>query len=533
MKRFSVPMILATAISLQAASPPRGNDRLLELVVFPEIKLSFSWGIDFEENKWVVSQAIDLPSAIAEQREKLNAQTEDVRQTMHLAYLLASNNETNEAELYYQKAEQFCRNKIAVSSQDGLNLIALGEILDALGSEDEAESNFRKAILVSSNEWKCWIGLGNYLANDSFDSLFSKDLLNMVVPGQAPSKAVLNYRPSPETLKKSESLCREASRCFDRAVAIAPKEPEVFFQRAGYMSISNLQNCYIRYYRNNEKISTNEWVLAFFSKETILNLKQAAKLKPKDYQYISLAAYFEYSVSAMQLHLNNDATEILPDKISQSIHEAMTRLENLSKDSDNKTAAGALENLGMLNMCFGNSQAAASDSRRAVSLDPTRETSWDLLLGTMVYLGATPEEIVSVCQTRLKYEDSARNRLLLAKALTKEEKWDEAAIQAGIAGKIETNNIVPPLLIAAIALKDTARTNYLTTAKIYTSRANAILQTLPVNDENAERWRELALNAAIVSALTGEPEKAKQWANFVLKRFPGDETAKSILTDLD
>jgi tetratricopeptide (TPR) repeat protein len=534
MTKLLVAMIFAAVFSVNAAAPPRGADRLRELVVFPQMNFNFNWGISCQNNEWVISRNVDLPNAIAEQREKLKRQPDDVRQLMHLAYLLDSNGETNESQSCYQKAGQLCRDKVAANPQDGLSLMTLGVTLDALGKEDEAEHDFRKAALVSSNEWRCWTGLGNFLEGNSFDSMFSKDLRNAVGPGQVPSQSVLDYRPAPETLKKSEAMRDEASRCFDRAMVLAPKEPGMLFQCAGYMSMSNLQNCYIRHYRDNEKITTNEWLSAFFSKGTIANLQKASELKPKDYQYVSLAANFEWYNAALQNSATFDLDpNTLPDAARQFIHDSMTRLENLSKDTDNKTAAGALENLGMLNMMFGNKPEATTDFRRAVALDPTREQSWDLLLG-MLLDSASPDELLAAAEARLKIEDSARNHIVLSKVLAqKMRKWKEASEQAEIAEKLETNNIVPPLMLAAIALKQSEQTNYLSIARSNLARAYIIQQKMPENDENWKRTREWGLNTIIFYALNDQLDSAKNTANKFLKLFPDDKTVKEILTMLN
>jgi tetratricopeptide (TPR) repeat protein len=535
MIRLIFAVIFAAVLSLNAETQPRGAGRLRELVVFPEINFTCKWGINFEGSKWMVYQNEDLPSAITGQREKLKLQPDDVDQLLRLAYLLDSNDETNESKSCYQKVEQLCRNKIVANPQNGLSLMALGEALDALGNEDEAENDFRKSTLISSNEWRCWVGLGDFLQDNSFGSMFSKDLRNMIAPGQMPPQAVLDYRPSPDILNKSEAMLDEASRCFDRAMTLGPKEPEVFFQRAGYMSMSNLQNCYIRYYRNNEKISTSKWLSAFFSKETVANLKKAAELDPKDYQYVSLAAYFEYLVpmlqSKMQPNAANFTADMLPDTTRQSIHNTLTHLENLSQSSDTKMAAGALENLGMLNMMLGNKLEAATDFRRAVAIDPTREQSWDMWLGS-IKNSASPEELVAVCELRLKQKDSARNHLLLARAFQEyEKKWDKSAEQAQAAIKLEPENLVAHLELTALALKQSADTNFMAEAVEQFNNLNAIWEKIPDNKKDWEYWREWTLNLAIYDILVNTPEyekAAKTYIENVLKSFPNDKQAMEI-----
>ena len=529
MKRIFVLIILAGTFSLQAAAPRRGDDRLRELAVFPEMKLNFEFGMELQGDRWVMYENVNLPDEIVRLREELKRRPEDTEQLLRLGDLLDSNGETNEARICYQKAEQLCRNKIAAKPQDGLYLTELGEALSALGKEEEAEHVYRKATLVSSNDWRCWISLGNFLANEPFLYLFPSNFRNQIYSETIPQE-VLNYRPPPGALKKAESSVAEASHCFDRAVALAPKEPEVFFQRAGYLSNSNSQSCFFRHFHNNDKLDSRTLLLAFYSQTATADLLRAAELNPKDYQYASLAAYFQFQYINSMAHANNakPPAEILSGKDRQF---AMTRLENLSQDADKKTAAAASENLGILNMAFGNKQQAAANFRRAVSLDPSREQSWDMLLGTLKN-SASPDELVALCESRLKYKNSAKNHLLLAKLYAKQKEWTLATQQAETADQLETNNIISSLLIAAVALKEN-QTNSLSVAKVSLTRVCSILQAMPMGDERTTRWREYMLNVSIGSALDGQTQAARDGINEVLKYFPADETAKEILKNLE
>jgi|GEM_PF-6138619 len=530
MKKILALIFLAAAFSLHAAAPPRGDERLRELVVFPNLHFDFTLGINCQNNEWMITGPDgDLPDAITQQRGELKRQSENIKQLMRLASLLNENGETNESQTCYQKAGQLCRNKIAANPQAGLSLTTLGAVLNAQGKDDEAESDFRKAVLVSSNEWKCWAGLGNFLGNDALNSLFSKNLRNLVAPGQMPSPAVMDYRPAPEVFKKSESRCQEAARCFERALAIAPKEPEMFIQRAGYMCISNLQNCYIRYYRDHEKISTNEWLLAGLSQATIASLQKAAELDPQNCRLIGFAAYAEWCNVKLQNPGMDFDPNILPSAPRRHILAALTRLENLSAGADKKLAADALLYHGILNMTFGNLPAATADFRRSVTLDPAHAPSWDLLLGVLLS-SASPDELLAMAESQLKAKNSALNHIILGKILAQRmDKWDEAGEQAQIAFQMETNSAVPPLLLAAVALKHGRQGGHLADAKVNLDRAYVLLKKSPSDKELPERLRELMLNAAILNLFLNQPESARRLVNQVLQHFPDDPTATELL----
>jgi hypothetical protein len=242
---------------------------------------------------------------------------------------------------------------------------------------------------------------------------------------------------------------------------------------------------------------------------------------------IALVAYFQW-VQALNgaPPSENLSPDTLPDQTRQSIHLAMTRLENLTHNPDKKIAAGAWESLGVLHLTFGSTEAV-TDFRQAIALDPTRETSWDLLLGTMRST-SLPEDVETACRDRIAAKDSPRNRLLLAKFCATEGKWSESARQAQIAGAADTNNIVPLLLLAAVALKQSAQTNQLTSASQYLHQTGDMLKAMPPSAERYKRWREFVLNTAILDALAGHPESSQTWLNEVFKGFPDDEDAREI-----
>jgi tetratricopeptide (TPR) repeat protein len=532
--KLLIALIFTAVFSANADTQPRGPDRLRELVVFPEMNLNFAFGLSSQGNNAIIADGENLPDEISQLREELKQQSDDIKLLLRLGNVLDSNGETNESLSYYKKAEQLCRNKLAVNSQDGLTLIDLGEALHKLDKNEEAESFYRRATLVSSNEWRCWVGLGNFLAN-GYLSLFPGNLRNQIGAAQMPSQAVLDYRPSPDALDKSMAQCDEASRCFDRAMALAPKEPEVFFQRAGYLCSSNLQNCLFRNFRDNEKLDYNTWLLAVFSKEVIASLQEAADLSPQNYKYISLAAYFEWFNAVTQTKPTSLTLDALPDAARKFIHDAMTRLENLSEDPDKTTAAGALENLGMLNIMFGNALVAATDLRRAVSLSPSRDQIWDLLL---ISLGKSPshEEVMALCESRLKYKDSARNHLLLARAFERQKKWDKAGEQAQAALKLEPENIVAHLELTALDLTQSADTNFMAKASEQYTRTQSTYEKLPDNNEKWSHWRELMLNLAILDGLVNSPEyqkAAKACLEAVSQRYPNDKQVKEISNALE
>jgi tetratricopeptide (TPR) repeat protein len=533
-------VIICFVVSSHAAAPQRGADRLRELVIFPAMNLNFDFGFATLGNAWVINGGANLPDQIYQLREELKGQPDDIKLLLHLGNLLESNDQTNESTPCYTKAEELCRKKLAANPRDDQTSLNLGEALLGLGQDQEAERAYRKATLISSNDWRCWVGLGNFLGNHCYSLLFPKPLLDQFDSSAMPSQAIWDYHPSPDALAKSETRCHEASQCFEKAVAMDPKESELFVQRAGFICQSNVLNCFFRHFHDKEPIDAVTWTSASCSKESIANLQKAADLSPKNYQYISLVAYYVWMNATLKTSSQNLAPDALPDDARQSIHNAMTRLEILSQDPHTNTAVGALENLAMLKGMFGTPAAAVVPYlRKAVSLDPSRDQSWDLLL-SLLSDSASRDELTELFKTRLKYKDSARNHLLLARAFERQEKWDQAREEAKMALKREPDNpaiaLVAHLELAALALEQSSDPSHLTEAAEQFSRIEDALGKVPVNAEIVTRWRELNLNLAIYNDLLNTPDaqkSAKACVDSVLKDNPNDEQAKEILEALN
>jgi tetratricopeptide (TPR) repeat protein len=530
-----IAAIFFLTLPVFAAAPPRGSDRLRELIVFPQMDVNINLAMSFQGDGWDVFEPSDAAEKISRLREELRQHPNDIQALLELGNLLDSHYETDQSQGCYEQAEKLSRDKVSANPEDGLALDDLGEALSRLGKLEEAENVYRKATLVSSNNWQCWVRLGNFLPSRSFPSMFSEKLNRQLNFAQPPPQEILDFRPPLEALKKAEDSLDEASRCFDRAVAIAPKEPEVFFQRAGYMSVSNWENGYFLHLRDNGKVDPSVW-FSFFSKETVANLQKAADLNPQNYKYIGLAAGFEWFRNVMQAKSRDLTLAMLPNDSRRLIQSAMTQLENLSQKPDKKVAAGALQYLGLLNYVCGNRRAAASDFQRAVVLDPSREQSWDMLLGIYVKDREFADKAVPLCESRLKYKDSARNRLMLAKAYTYQKKWGDAEAQAEMAAGMETNNVVAPLLLAAIDLEQSSDPTFLPKALDELNRAQDLGHRLGSSTQSWARWREITLDQAIFDGLsdTADSEKtARECLHLVLKYYPNDETARQILSALN
>ena len=335
---------------------------------------------------------------------------------------------------------------------------------------------------------------------------------------------------------------KESEDCFNRAVLLAPKEPDVYLSRANIQSSYGMMDLLARIYRDRQPLKRSDVLELYCSEASVRDLNEAARLCPDDERVVATAAWLEISRALLQSKQQDPKSDFssldnFPEKARNSIRAAMNHLEALSATPDKKRSAGALMNLGILEMMTGNSSGAKVDFRRAVALEPTREKAWEVLLTVLVQSSAPPEELVNTCEGLLKSKNSAKNRLLLAKALIKQNKLNEAKVQIQAAAMLEPENILPYLFAGAVSLKQSDVQANIPLATTQLTRAKDLLR------KNA-RWRG-EKKAVGVSILRQPRFLAWRWrsrsdrarkmcANLVLGGISfTHDTAKDILSAIE
>ena len=527
--------ILALALPAFGAAPPHGAQRLRELVVFPELNLNFNFGLRFNGASWIISDTDDLPDDLARLREEVKKEPDNLPRLLELAYLLDTDGQTNESHTCYQHAATLCDNHASANPKDGLNLTRYGEALSGLGQDQKAESYFRRAVLVSSNDWHCWTGLGNF-QRQRFGNVLFRGLTNVAeLVTIMTSPDTPDFRPTPANLKEAQALETEAANCFDRAVSVAPKDAEPYLQRGGFQAMAYGQNGLLRHFKNSEPFDTTLWAAGFYSSGLVTNLQMAAALNPRNPEYVGATACLTWGHAMADSHGQLSSPADLPADAQQYLHGAITRLENLAQNPDHIVAAAAEKNLGVLHMVLGDQPDAAADLKRSVALDPSRDDAWDLMLAFQIGT-ASPEELSAICEARLKSKDSARNHLLMARALQRQQKWSQAAEQAQAVLALDPSNVVAEVELLALALKQSDDPRQINHASAMMSDLTQTIGNLPPGIQAAKRRREVLLDLAIAGGLINTPEAgkiAKVCLALVLREHPDDQTARDILSALD
>jgi tetratricopeptide (TPR) repeat protein len=515
---------------VQGAASAHGKEALRELAVFPTYTLSIQYGFNFTGREWRIDDGHSLADEISALRVELKSDPGDIDRVLHLAYLLSQGNQTNDGLQIAQQAEDLCRKHLDATPQDGVLLVQLGEALGDQGKGDEAESMLRRSVLVASNDWRPWSSLGIYLESKSIRYLLpDTDDLAGAGSWSKVIELVLNFQPTAENLRTSEEIHREAGQCLQRAVKLGGKDPEMWIEHAGGEITGGFQNLVYRHWHDQQSLDGFALMKSFYSGSAASDLRKASELRPRDYRLICVAAYMEYAAAAGNsggmAPTKTPPKDLLSDAARKSVHEDMTRLDDLSNDADKKIAAGAAESLALLAFVNGDTAGAIAGFRRAVALDPSREQSWDALLG----LSPEPDRL-DLCESRLKVSNTAFNHLLLSSCWRKQQEWEKCRAEAEAALKLEPDNLAAKLTIVALLIRQSTDNDSLLALPDQLTSISDILEKSTGTDEDKERYREFALNSILVKVLWNYPEvaPARDLLDQFSKMFPNDEDAAKI-----
>jgi tetratricopeptide (TPR) repeat protein len=534
MRKSLILLNLSLALSLSAATPELGKDKLRELVKLPTISFQPSWNFDAEHGFIIGSNEHEVSNKLSVLRQELKHDDSDAERYLRMGELYTSVNRGANAHAYFAQAVSLYRRRVDAQPDDPQLLTGFGRALQGAEKRSEAESVLRKALQLAPKDAQCWIALGRFLDAGARHGLFE-----MPSPGDDNDGASGSSgdKISAAQVAQAKKSMDEAGVCFDTAITLAPAVPDGYFRRAMHHSLRNMMLNQIRLLSGEQKEEVN--LLAdYFSPECLADLQRASALDANNYRLIGNIILYEiYTSSARkgQVNWRDFSWSSLPDKSQRSIREKITRLEDLGENPDPQIAAGALEVLGIIQgpvlheigKCLG-------DLHRAVALDPSRDQAWELIAATIAQTGHY-DDLLSLAENRIRENDSPRNRVILAKAYEKLKRWDAAEDEIQFAIKDSPDDFTLNLGLGALLLKRSQDDDpsTLSDADGWLARAQEILKKMPPNERTHQQIVELTLTRSIFFALSDEVETARLWVRAVLDQDKDNKMAQEILSAMD
>jgi len=519
---------------VRAAAPESSADRLKKLLKLPSVSLEAGFSLNSEDGLSLAPSKAEDPKEISVIQKQLKGDSSDAERYCRLGELHRRNNDVKRAEECYKRSAELFRRQVATRPDDPEVLARFGRALWAAGQDDEAESMLRRAVQIDPRCAVCWQDLGHY-----FESAAKRALVNSGESGakrlnaEALLAGVAKTKPRGSQVAESRKFAAEATACFDKAIEVSTNSSDAYLQRALHKSFDGyLQNVFTLI--RGDITDPGEVMRGMFDVACLPDFQKAAELSTKDFRTLSMAAFFEAfacgAQSLKRLHGAPCSWEQLPDRSQQSIRLIMTRLDNLGQDPDSHIAAGALETLAILQgYVVGDRVGAEKSARRAVALDPGREQSWDMLIGFLLKPESF-EELRAACEARVQQKETARNRILLAKAHERLNQLDRAEANVLLALKLDPNDFTANLAQAALLMKRRSDSGGLGGAARYLGKAEQILKK--ENKENDLRYVQLRLTSSIYYALRGDTDKARELLNDVLESDKNNQEAREILSAL-
>lgn len=529
---FAVALLLwcLPALLGHAAQTASSRQDLLRLVRLPRI--DFSIGVTFNRSDRLAWQHEQPdPDEIAAVRASLRGEPGDAERLLKLAALLRESGESAAAVAACSNAVARFRPRVAQRPDDGLLLARFGEALSGAGETQEAEAVLRRATRTTPKEPECWVGLGRFLSGLVISDLLPENRQTNGRPDFSLMELMFSkYKPTGAQFDKAERREAEAIECFNRAAGLTPNDASILEYRAACRANLSV----LRVIKENATKPEPDLMavpFAFMAVDSVPDLRRATELAPDDARLLGTVALFEVFSTVFQRKGNTlpqlpDLARIwdsLPDDTAKSVRTKLDRLTELAQSPSPIKAAEAAESLGLLKMMIaGDPRSAEVNLRRAVALNPKRDHAWDALALTLA-MQSRPDDLLAVCEARLKVRATARNHFFVSKAYEKLNRWDRVLEHARTAVKFDPASFLARSSLAVALLHRGSE------ADVREAAENLNRATGSITQASDEQKMHLKFTAGAALALGGEAAEARKLFTALLAADKDNEDAKAAL----
>ena len=538
--RALLTFILAGACLLaSAATPSGGSDRLRQLVRLPQISMSVEFlGYTADEGFSALLDAGECRAELARLEQEAGSLENAGGRLLRMAWLYQRLGAAAKARPALEEAIAHLRRRTEAEPENGLLLARLGGAIAQQGGRAEAESLLRRAVAQAPREAEVQVALGGFLLGRSISALMGTDALPANTPALSVNLLgrVLERKPLAAEVEQSRQWMDEAIACFNTAVRLAPNEADLIARRGICYSFQNYTQEILRLAESIEEGTQEPNSIdvfgALFPDECARDFRRAAELDPRNPRRVTATAMVELVRAAHEAKRpafgTPDTWSLLPETVRTAVRGDLERLLTLGESSDPRLAALASTCAGMLQfMAMNDLRGAVVSLRRAVALNPALESAWEMLFAVLV----TQEkftELLPLAEQRLKQEDTARNRVILAKVLEKLDRLDQARPHLETALQQAPKEMLPNLCMAALLLKVSRDGDDLMPAVTFLAKAGHAMGSSPQRNNLVD----LQTLRALYYALSGKAAMARQILTRLIELDPGNDHAKEILSAL-
>lgn len=533
--------MVTVAGALHAAAPAASNERLRRLVSLPRLNFVLGMGLDPWRGFALTPDRVTTLQAVETTRKAMQGDGSDAPRYTRIGRLLDAIGSHHEARQNYAQAVEFYRQQGLEQSDDGALLADFGAALQGLGNLDEAERVLQRAVQVAPNHWMTHAALGRLRTTQAFTAIAPRAGSGSTDSSDnwASLFARVSSRPklTPAQADQAQKRIEEAVACYDRAIALGPDDPEPYTGRAALRALQSVLNWVLDPGTRLEPESLG-LAKAMYPPDVLPDLRQAAQLAPKNPQAVGAALLYELFSTALErgaselgLFGTSEAWASLPESLRRSVRQALAQLEEMGQTYEALPAAAALEMRGSLQCFVVNDLTGAERTlRRAVALDPKRTQAWE----TLVFILASTkraEALLDLCQARLREEDTARARLLLAKAWELLPDWGRVLQTTEALQRRYPEDLYANLALAAALVRSSDHEAVLGRAIQLLAKAEKLAGSSP----SREQVINLLFSRGLMFGLAGQIASARHQLGQVKELdsdHPGLQEALEILDQL-
>lgn len=528
--RFAIFALFALLV---AASDAGAVDKveLRRAMHLPKISIIVAYGVSPRGNFSNFSETPPQPAKIAEIEKELKGDATDAERYGRLAKLYYRAKQPAKGKQAYRKAVSLFRKQLEQHPDDPACRLRLADALEYVEEMEEAETLVRGVVKECPDNWRAWLALGEILDSKCWRVIAGGKPFHPAGP-EALLKLMRTVQTTPEQIASSRRHRREAVACFDRAVTLAPRESQVYRLRGAFGFLYGYLDCGLRLYQG-EKF---DFVESILGREAIPDLRKAVDLDRQEYMGLGMIAMME-AMADIHDRQARDPSAKLPEKLIEIVSETTRKrlradtvlLKKGLQDPNEHKAAEAAEVLGFFQgMIFNDWAAAEKSARRSIELAPSRIIPWKLLSLSLVD-AEKHRELAKLCRQRLKHEDSASNRLLLAKVYEDLHRLDKAEkiVRKGL--EREPDDFMLTLALADLLLMrgDDASLKQ-AGGLLYKMREENLSDA---GEQN--RWANYTFACGVYFGLIGDSKQAHEWLDKVQKHQPKYSSLEQALKALD
>jgi tetratricopeptide (TPR) repeat protein len=508
--------------------------KLRELVRLPSVSVTFEFPMpmpaSFRETRPTKSEN---QAELAKIKKSLTGKMDDADRQFRLGELYEKLDDTEQSQQAYRLAVKLYRQQLAAKPRHGLLLAKLGSALQEVGELAEAEKRLREAIVVAPQDWHCWFELGRFVEDRTFRGVVSTDDDNCSATQFIKEFEALQSQPA-----KIDIFLRklnEAREYFDKAITLAPDEASLYAERAQchfFIALGRKARAGI----STDAMHQFEWGPALFAPEVVADYRQVAQLKPNSPEIIGAVITADYYSGVFHRPKGEEfycPLSKLPTTSQRSIQKGMARLNHLAEKPDRRIATAAAMQLGMLEwLVMQDTTAAQAWMKRAVQTNPDNDTAWEFFTASTMLDGVCTNELLKVCQARVKQHPTARNHVLVAKAYALKKQYDKAEEYVRAAVKLQPEGFLANLSLAALLLKyHTDDASLKEAKKLIEKAAEGCLNTKIGKSDEAlpdDAAIQMAELDAIQSALAGKMDAARGNLQMIRELDPNNDEVAEI-----